>query len=128
MRSNLTQQVAVDQKLLKQILTHLLSNGIKYSLPEESVYVELCYSSQENVVIVEVRDQGIGIPLDEQQQIFEMFYRASNVSHISGAGLGLAMVKKAVELHGGSLEVESQVGVGTIMRMLLPVVDQAESN
>ena len=125
---NLNQSVAVDQKLLEQILTHLLFNAIKYSLQEELVYVELYYSSQKDVAIVEVRDQGIGIPLEEQKQIFEMFYRASNVSHISGAGLGLAMVKKAVELHGGSLEVESQVGVGTVIRVLLPIDHQAESN
>ena len=127
-RTNLNQQVNVDQKLLEQIFTHLLFNAIKYSLPEESVYVELYYSSQKEVVIVEVRDQGVGIPLNEQKQIFEIFYRASNVSHVSGAGLGLAMVKKAVELHGGSLEVESQVGVGTIMRVFFPIHHQTALN
>ncbi|HEY9872661.1 MAG TPA: sensor histidine kinase, partial [Candidatus Obscuribacterales bacterium] len=59
------------------------------------------------------RDEGIGIPEADKERIFERFHRASNVGSISGTGLGLSIIKQAVELHGGSISLESEVGVGT---------------
>jgi signal transduction histidine kinase len=63
--------------------------------------------------VFEVSDQGIGIPHDEIEDLFESFHRASNVGDIQGTGLGLAIVKQAVELHGGTVQVHSAVGHGT---------------
>lgn len=108
----------VDQKLLQQILSNLLANAIKYSPQGGNVTLEL--ACQENQVIFRVKDQGIGIPPKDLQRLFESFHRASNVSGIPGTGLGLAVVKQAVELHRGAIAVESEVGVGTTFTVTLP--------
>ncbi|BAZ12472.1 multi-sensor signal transduction histidine kinase [Calothrix sp. NIES-4071] len=70
---------------------------------------------------LQIRDCGIGIPPDDQKQIFELFYRGRNVRHISGTGLGLVVVKKYVELHGGNIEITSNLGQGTTATIILPL-------
>jgi signal transduction histidine kinase len=70
--------------------------------------------------VFRVRDRGIGIPADEIAHLFESFHRASNVGSIQGTGLGLAIVKNAVQMHGGSIGVESQVGEGTTFTVRIP--------
>lgn len=117
--------VEMDAELLKQILSHLLSNALKYSQASEAIDFEVnCVApldSQENgVATFTIRDRGIGIPPDEQKQLFQTFFRASNVGTISGTGLGLAIVRALVDLHGGQITVESEVGVGTIITVNLP--------
>ncbi len=112
-------QAYFDEKLLRQILTNLLSNAIKYSPDGGKVQVRL--TCEDNEVIFQVQDEGIGIPDTEQQNLFESFHRASNVGTIPGTGLGLAIVKKSVELHGGQIAVKSVVGVGTTFTVILPV-------
>ncbi|MGK7877100.1 MAG: ATP-binding protein [Xenococcaceae cyanobacterium] len=109
----------MDQKLLRHILTNLLSNAIKYS-PEGST-VRLTLSYQNNLALFRVQDEGIGIPLDDQQRLFEPFHRAANVGKISGTGLGLAIVKQCVDLHGGQITVTSELGVGTTFEVVLPL-------
>ncbi|HEY9632717.1 MAG TPA: hybrid sensor histidine kinase/response regulator [Coleofasciculaceae cyanobacterium] len=111
--------VFLDEKLLRQILTNLLSNAIKYSPNGGNVQIRL--SCEYNRVIFQVKDEGIGIPSEEQDQLFKSFSRASNVGTIAGTGLGLSIVKKCVDLHGGQLAVESEVGVGTTFTVSLPV-------
>jgi signal transduction histidine kinase len=111
--------VFLDEKLLRQILTNLLSNAIKYSPKGGNVQIRL--SCEYNRVIFQVKDEGIGIPSEEQDQLFKSFSRASNVGTIAGTGLGLSIVKKCVDLHGGQLAVESEVGVGTTFTVSLPV-------
>jgi signal transduction histidine kinase len=69
----------------------------------------------------EVRDEGIGIPPEDQTRLFETFHRARNVGTIAGTGLGLAIVKKSLELHGGSVTVESVPGLGTTFRVTVPL-------
>ncbi|MEB3829077.1 hybrid sensor histidine kinase/response regulator [Phormidium sp. CCY1219] len=108
-----------DAKLLRQILTNLLSNAIKYS-PEGGV-VELHLSRDPEQVVFQVRDEGIGIPPEDQEKLFQSFSRASNVATIQGTGLGLSIVQKCVELHGGKISVDSQLGVGTTFTVCLPV-------
>ncbi len=117
--------VEMDAELLEQIFSHLLSNALKYSPVEEAIHFEVnCVAppdSRENgVAIFKIRDRGIGIPPDEQKQLFETFFRASNVGTISGTGLGLAIVRALVDLHGGQITLESEVGVGTIITVNLP--------
>ncbi len=109
----------VDKKLLQPILTNLLSNAIKYSPPDSKVDLEL--SCRDGDVIFQIKDQGIGIPAADQQQLFEPFHRGRNVGDIQGTGLGLSVVKKFVDLHGGQISVASEVGVGTTFTVTLPL-------
>ncbi len=108
----------LDPKLLHHILTNLLSNAIKYSPAASTVTFELCCQGEN--VIFKVKDAGIGIPVVDQQQIFEAFYRGSNVDSIPGTGLGLSIVKTLVEIHGGQISVQSEIGVGTTFTVMLP--------
>jgi signal transduction histidine kinase len=108
-----------DEALLRQILTNLLSNSLKYSAPDTTVYLKVQF--QPKAVIFQVQDQGIGISPQDQKRLFKSFYRASNVGNISGTGLGLALTKHAVELHGGTISLQSEVNVGTIVTVTLPV-------
>lgn len=112
-------QPYLDEKLLRQILSNLLSNAIKYSPDAGKVKVRLF--GEDNKVIFQVQDEGIGIPTEDQKNLFKSFSRASNVGTIAGTGLGLSIVKKCVDLHGGQIAVESEVGVGTTFTVSLPL-------
>jgi PAS domain S-box-containing protein len=107
-----------DEKLLRHIFGNLLSNAIKYS--PQGGQVEFRVAMEEGATVLRVSDQGIGIPAEEIGHLFESFHRASNVGDIQGTGLGLAIVKNAVEVHGGTITVESQVGEGTVFTVRLP--------
>jgi PAS domain S-box-containing protein len=111
--------VAMDQKLIRQILNNLLSNAIKYSPTNSTVLFELFYDNQQ--AVFQVKDSGIGIPEADQLHLFDIFHRATNVGKISGTGLGLAIVKNSVDLHGGKISVESEVGVGTKFTVWIPL-------
>jgi PAS domain S-box-containing protein len=113
----------LDEKLLRHILTNLLSNAVKYSPPGSTV--SLLLAERERHAVIEVTDQGIGIPIEDQTRLFESFHRASNVGNRQGTGLGLVIVKKAVELHGGSIDIDSKVDAGTRISVRLPLT-QAE--
>jgi signal transduction histidine kinase len=113
------QSAYMDEKLLRHILFNLLSNAIKYSPIASTVDFELKFQGKE--VVFQVKDQGIGIPLEDQKHLFETFHRAKNVGTIPGTGLGLAIVKKSVDLQGGQISVESVVGVGTTFIVTLPI-------
>lgn len=106
-----------DERLLRHVLGNLLSNAVKYS--PQGGQVRLRVSDEGARRLFEVSDHGIGIPLAEQAHLFETFHRASNVGAIPGTGLGLAIAKKAVEAHGGSIEVLSAAGQGSCFRVLL---------
>lgn len=116
---NLT-AACLDQRLLHHILDNLLSNALKYSPPGSTVHLEVV--GEDSQVIFTVRDEGIGIPKQEQSHIFDMFYRGEGVSHISGTGLGLAIARQAVEVHGGSIAVDSVEGKGSTFTVVLPYV------
>lgn len=109
----------LDKNLLRSLLTNLLSNAAKYSSPDSPIEVTL--SCDAATAILKIRDCGVGIPIPEQPQICDPFYRASNVGDISGTGLGLAVVKTCVERHQGHWEIESQVGKGTTVTVRLPL-------
>lgn len=108
-----------DENLLRRILTNLLTNAIKYSPLDTKVDCNLIF--QEKEIIFKIKDSGIGIPLKDQSHLFESFRRASNVGEIPGTGLGLAIVKQSVDLHGGTIRVDSQDGVGTTFTVVLPL-------
>lgn len=103
--------VSADPALLIHIFQNLLSNALKYSAGKPSPQISLEYTSDR--CIISVRDFGIGIPKADQHNLFQTFYRASNVENIKGTGLGLTIVKQFVELHGGNLFVESAENSGT---------------
>jgi signal transduction histidine kinase len=116
-QSNARSLYDLDEQLLRQIVTNLLTNAVKYS-PQES-YVKLdvvCDSSQ---VIICVKDNGIGIPEEDQLHLFQDFHRAKNVGTTPGTGLGLSIVKRAAEAHGGTVSVKSTEGVGTSFTAIL---------
>jgi PAS domain S-box-containing protein len=114
--------VYLDENLLKHILVNLLSNAIKYSPEGGNIWLELSY--QHGNAIFQVQDQGIGIPLEDQQQLFESFHRGRNVGKIPGTGLGLSIVKHFVDLHDGKISIQSDVGVGTTFTVILPLNSQ----
>jgi PAS domain S-box-containing protein len=108
-----------DEKLLRSILANLLSNAIKYSPKGGQVHCFLKFES--DCVELQIRDRGVGISPNDRKQLFEPFYRGRNVGHISGTGLGLVVVKKCVDLHGGSIEISSDLGKGTTATIVLPL-------
>lgn len=109
-----------DESLLRHILNNLLSNAIKYSPYSGKVRFELL--GQGKKIIFQIQDEGIGIPIEDQQHLFQPFHRASNVGSIPGTGLGLSIVKKCVETLGGEISVHSEVGIGTTFAVTLPVI------
>ncbi|MHB8626154.1 MAG: sensor histidine kinase [Aggregatilineales bacterium] len=110
--------VAMDEKLLRHILVNLLTNAIKYSPNGGTIRFDVLPRNEH--IVFRISDQGIGIPEEDQARLFEEFYRAKNTGQIAGTGLGLAIVKRSVEAHGGTMEVESKVGVGTTFTVHLP--------
>ncbi|MCC5638686.1 CHASE3 domain-containing protein [Nostoc sp. CHAB 5844] len=108
----------LDEKLLYSILSNLLLNAIKYSSNKGKIYLVL--KTEIEATFFQVIDQGIGIPLAEQQKIYEPFYRGRNVENIAGTGLGLAVAKKCLERHEGEIIVESQVDYGTTFTVKIP--------
>ncbi|MEM9483416.1 MAG: HAMP domain-containing sensor histidine kinase [Cyanobacteria bacterium P01_F01_bin.116] len=111
----------LDERLLRAMLMSLLTNAIKYS-PQESE-IQLIIVGEQGSTHFRVTDQGIGVPAADQQHLFESFHRGQNVKSFSGTGLGLAVVKKCLELHGGKIDVESQIGIGTTFSIDIPWVE-----
>lgn len=103
---------------LHHILSHLLSNAIKYA--KDHPQIEIRIACTDEVFQFTIEDHGIGIPLDDQELLFDQFHRASNVSNMSGTGLGLAVVKQAVELHHGEIAFKSIPNQGTTFVVTLP--------
>jgi len=113
--------VRADATRFKQVLMNLIGNAIKFT--PEGGKIEIGCQALGEVVRVEVRDSGPGIPLDEQKRIFEAFHRsAQSEKTVEGTGLGLAITRRLVELHGGHLDLESQVGSGSCFYFTLPSV------
>ncbi|HZV68931.1 MAG TPA: ATP-binding protein [Saprospiraceae bacterium] len=115
-----------DKTILKNVLLNLLSNAIKYS--EVDKEINLLASVSNNLVSIIVRDQGIGIPAGEQKNMFGKFFRAKNVSHIEGTGLGLNIVKKYIELLDGTICFESKHKQGTSFTVEFPQNSKYENN
>ena len=107
-----------DKQLLRQILINLLSNAVKYS--PEGGNIRLDARCDLEKVEFQIQDEGIGIPEADQARLFEVFHRAHNVGEIKGTGLGMAIVKRAVDALGGTIAFKSQVGVGTTFVVRLP--------
>jgi len=108
-----------DRKIIDIIIRNVLYNAIKYS--EKNSTIKIRMEKRENLKIA-IIDQGIGIPRDAQEFVFDRFYRAKNVLHIKGTGIGLNIVKKHMEKLNGSVEVKSEEHKGTTVTINLPLV------
>ena len=111
-------RVMLDERLLRHVMNNLISNALKYSTLDQPVSVRA--RSDGNWIELAVRDRGIGIPAADTKQLFQMFQRASNVGTISGSGLGLVIVKRCVDLQGGTIGIQSAPGEGTEVTVRLP--------
>jgi len=109
-----------DATLLRNAISNLVTNAIKYIEPEGKVSVIL--EEDEEQVTIKVRDNGPGIKQEHLTHIFDRFYRVDSdrAKHTGGSGLGLAIVKSIIELHGGSITMNSNVGKGSIIIMTFP--------
>ena len=114
-------RVMADETRLQELLYNLLDNAVKYSKPGCTVFLRA--EPNGTTVRISVADQGAGIPREDLPRIFERFYRAdkSRSSEQSGTGLGLSIVKHIAQLHGGSVEAQSEFGKGTTIAVSLPV-------
>ena len=124
--NSVTAQAQADERLLGHIFTNLLSNGVKYS--EAGAAVHFFVARQGCDVVCVIRDKGIGIPEDDRQHLFKAFHRGSNVGTCPGTGLGLLLVKRCADLHGGTVHVESKVGEGTTVTVTLPVFENRNAH
>jgi PAS domain S-box-containing protein len=111
--------VEMDEKLLRHALGNLLSNAVKYSQQGSRITFNVRVSGGE--AAFEISDEGIGIPQQDHERLYEAFHRARNVGNIAGTGLGLAIVKKSVELHGGGITFSSEIDRGTRFTVTLPL-------
>ena len=120
--ADMPSDVTWDADRMNEVMGNLLSNAFKFT--ERNGTVELTTDASADVVHVEVRDTGAGIPADELPLIFEKFFQAGNQAQAAhkGSGLGLAIAKQIVEAHGGTITAESTPGVGTTFCLTLPVV------
>lgn len=107
-----------DERRIKQVLFHLVSNSVKFTPPGGRIEVLACREGDE--IRLEVRDTGIGIAEEDQELVFNSFQRGSNAEHQHSAGLGLSLVKRFVELHGGTVEIDSALDQGTTVICTLP--------
>jgi PAS domain S-box-containing protein len=111
--------IQLDRDSMHKAISNLISNAIKYSPSSQDVFIGL--ETLANSAVLSVRDEGIGIPAEDISYLFDNFHRGTNVGTISGVGLGLAIAKQIVEMHGGSISVESQVDVGSTFTVSIPI-------
>jgi len=114
------QTIRTDKNRIKVILNNLLSNAYRYhNYNQNDPFVEFTTEAKEGKIFITVRDNGYGIPEEHLQKIFNMFYRASEISE--GSGLGLYIVKETLDKLGGSITVESKAGVGSAFTFSIPL-------
>ncbi len=108
------------------MFTNLLSNAVKYALDSPDIHVRAFCEDED--ILVQVRDNGIGIDEDDLPKMFERFFRAKTSTGIAGTGIGLNLAKTLIEMHDGSIGVESIKGRGTTFTVRLPVSGPKTSN
>ena len=120
--------IEADPDLLKQVLVNLINNAAKFSREGAPITIHALASGERIQIVVE--DRGMGIPPDKLARVFERFYRVEEggAERVGGSGLGLAIVKSVVELHGGSIRVESELGQGSRFILELPLVQRGFRN
>jgi signal transduction histidine kinase len=112
------------ETLLKVALSNILENACKFS---DNKKVTLKLLTDAGQILLIITDEGVGIPSDELKNIFEPFYRGSNVRDMEGFGFGLPLAYRIIKLHSGEIRVSSQVGKGTIVKIKLPAQEKYQS-
>ena len=113
-----------DRKLLRRALSNLVGNAVKYSPAGGEIRLEAQLDGPH--ALITVSDQGIGIPADDADYLFMAFHRAGNVGALPGSGLGLAIAKQTIDLHGGDIQVSSELNSGATFQVRLPLRLRAE--
>jgi signal transduction histidine kinase len=116
---DLPKTITSDPELIYQVFENLLSNAVKYSKDGKQVDFKLKY--EDNNLLAQIGDKGIGIPKSEQNQLFDRFFRAKNVGIVEGSGLGLSIVKKCLDVLAGDITFESEMDKGTTFFVTIPV-------
>jgi signal transduction histidine kinase len=111
-----------DKKLLKNILINLIGNAIKFS--NEGCSIIIRSSTNGDLAVISIADQGIGISKDDLEHLFSSFFRAANAINIQGTGLGLHIVKRYVDLLNGQVKVESELNKGTTITITIPIIKE----
>jgi signal transduction histidine kinase len=122
---DISEPARADEKLLRHVLSNLISNAAKYSPPGTPVKFSVSRDGGDAIFIVQ--DRGMGIPEDDRKRLFTPFYRGKNVATIQGTGLGLVIVKHCVERHGGMIQIESAENCGTTVSVRLPLFSPAHT-
>jgi signal transduction histidine kinase len=107
-----------NEDLMQQVWINLFNNAITYSHPKGVVHIKM-YNEEEKAVIV-IQDEGIGMDEYTKNRMFEKFFKGDTVHSKEGTGLGLALVKRIIDLHNGAIEVESKPGEGTTIKLIFP--------
>jgi PAS domain S-box-containing protein len=121
--NNVDERVWIDRNLVKNILMNLVSNAIKFTSEKDTITVTACLEG--NYFMIAVVDKGIGISTEDQQHLFERFFRAKNAVNIAGTGLGLHIVTKYLELMNGRINIESKLNEGTTFTIYIPQHDRS---
>ena len=111
--------VESDKKLVRNVLINLISNAIKFSEESKPIYVKS--EVAENEAAISIRDEGMGISEEDKDHLFSSFFRGKNAINIQGTGLGLHIVKRYLDLLGGTIDLKSKLGKGTTITFTIPV-------
>ncbi len=111
-------QICADPDLFERAVGNLLDNALRFTAERGSIHIAL--SKHNSALEVAVSDTGSGIAPEHLPRVFDRFYRAESSRGSDGAGLGLALIKSIVDLHGGSATIESEIGRGTIVKLTFP--------
>lgn len=113
-------RIEADKELVIHVFANIIANAFKYTPSGGNVMIKV--SQRDGFVITEIKDTGIGIPVEDMPHIFEEFFRAGNVAKTTkGTGLGLSLAKYIIERHGGAISIESELGKGTTFRFTIPI-------
>jgi signal transduction histidine kinase len=111
-------EIHSDSSILRNIMFNLISNASKYSGTDKNIYITCTVQTQ--MIRFEIKDEGVGIPDEDQKHLFERFFRASNAGNIEGTGLGLNIVKRYAELLSGTITFSSEYGKGSTFVVIFP--------
>jgi len=119
----------VDEVHFQNAITNLMDNAVKYRKPDQPIDIHIRTWNEDNRLFFSIADNGLGIKKENVKKIFDKFYRVhtGNVHDVKGFGLGLAYVKKIINLHDGEIKCESELGKGTKFTISLPVLQESES-
>ena len=119
-----------NKRWLQRAVENLITNAFKYTPDEGRIEIKtgLVEMNGERVIEISVKDNGVGIPAEDISKIFEPFYRGRNTKNEKGIGLGLSLVKQVVELHGGKIKVQSELGKGSLFSIHIPMSSEPTGN